>query len=229
MKKKKCTGVIFGCFFFIFALTSGCVTTPTPFPDEVHSNLKFQVSVNSIAASDANLKGKTYVISSAIKDIKDDDLQFKEFARYIENALAQRGYNRVGSDKEADILIRFGYGLGAPQTTSTYTTSYGYSYQVGWMWYTVPPITATREITYYPLTLSLEAYDLKAPGQQPQLWKTTVERTLYYAEYAHVNDLRIQIPYMIAASSHLFGTNTGRTVRDVTIYGGDQKVFDIMK
>jgi hypothetical protein len=238
MKTRRAAEVIFS-FCLIAGLIIGCVTTPTPFPTQVPSSLRFAVTIDSIAASDAHLKGKTYIISSAIKDVKDDDLQFKEFARYIENALSQKGYMRVDSDKKADLLIRLSYGLGTPQTTtSTYTTSYGYSYPIGWMWYHVPPTTQTQQITHNTVSFQLEAYGLKTPSQQPQLWKTTVksntrvpnniEGGIFVVTYYDISDLRIQIPYMIAASSYSFGGNTGRAI-DVTILGGDPTVFAIMK
>ena len=49
-----------------------------------------------------------------MKDVSDIDLQFIEFARYIENALSQKGYTRVKSKEKADQLIRLAYGIGAP-------------------------------------------------------------------------------------------------------------------
>ena len=239
MKKRRVAEAVF-CFFLSSGLLIGCVTLPTPCPDLVRQvyldNLMFRVTVDSIAASDAHLKGKTYVISSCMKDITDDDLQFKEFARYIENALSQRGYTRVDSDKNPDLLVRLGYGLGTLQTTiSTYTTSYGYSYPVGWMWFHVPPTTQTEQITQNTVSLLLEAYELKTPGKQSQLWRTTVtsntrvpnniEGGIFVVTYYDVSDLRIQIPYMIAASSDSFGTNTGRSIV-VRIHSRDAQVVE---
>lgn len=72
---------------------SGCATTPTipttsPTPPEPLLPGQFdgyiKVAVDSIAAPDAASKGKTYLITSAMQNVGDEDLQFQEFARYIE-------------------------------------------------------------------------------------------------------------------------------------------------
>jgi len=224
--------------FLAAGLATGCISTPSPFPGQVDAGMRFSVAVDSIAAPDVNMQGKTYVIACAIKDVKDDDLQFKEFAKYVENALLEKGCTRVDSEQKADLVVRLSYGVGTPQTTvSTYTSSYGYSYPVGWMWFTVPPTVETTQITSYPITLVLETYDLKTAGQPSQLWKTTVtgcsrvpnniEGGIFVVKYWNISDLRVQIPYMIAAAKDVFGSNTGRAIGTV-ILGSDPRVFDVM-
>lgn len=222
----------------LVVLAAGCVTGPTPFPEQVQPCLRFAMSIDSIAAPDAASKGKAYLISCGIKDLSEDDLQYKEFAKYVENALAPKGYQRVYDDKQADLLIRLSYGVGTPQTTTTmYTTSYGYSYPVGWMWYTVAPTMGVSQTHDYPISLTVDAYDLKTQGKQPQLWKTTVtghsrvpnnvEGGIFVVTYYDIADVRIQVPYMIAAAEQYFGTNTGSTINRV-IMGSDPRVFQVM-
>lgn len=208
----------------IFALACSCATTSTtPTDPRMLIGYGFPVKVDAIADSISNLKYKTFLITSAMQGVKDNDLQFQEFARYISNALSSKECMRTNDPKNADLLIRLAYGIGEPQTTSkTFVTSYGYSYPVGWMWFTVPPSTETVEKTEYTKTLVLEAYDLKDHNRQAQLWKTTAKTI------GPQDDLRIMLAYIIAASADYFGTNQGRQI-DVHINGDDPRVLDIWK
>ena len=90
------------------------------------------------------------------------------------------------------------------------------------MWFTVPPRTQTVKETSYMRNLILESYDLKDPKGQAQLWKTTLQSE------GDLNDLRLVLAYMIAASADHFGTNTGQLVR-VNINGYDPRVLKIWK
>ncbi len=226
------------CVCLAIGVVAGCYAAPTPFPGQVQACFRFEMGIDSLAAPDANSKGKAYVLVSSMKDVPDDDLQFTEFAGYVERALAKRGYQRVESDPKADLLISMGYGLGNPQTTTkTYTTSAGVIYPVGWMWYTTAPTTESTQVSSYPITLVLEAHDLKSPGRQKPVWKTTVtsnskvpnnvEGGIFLVQYYYIVDMRVQVPYMVAAASDYFATNTGRSV-GMVIMGSDKRVFDVM-
>lgn len=208
----------------IILLVSSCATTPSPPLDSrMLIGYGFPVKVDAIADPGAMSKGKTYLMTSAMQGVDDNDLQFQEFARYVSNALSPRGFIRTDNPQNADLLIRLAYGIGEPQTTSkTFVTSYGYSYPVGWMWFTVPPSAETIEKTEYTKTLVLEAYDLKDSKRQVQLWKITAKTV------GPQDDLRIMLAYIIAASADYFGTNQGRQI-DVHINGDDPRVLEIWK
>lgn len=204
-------------------IISGCATGPSTPTDPRMSDLSLDAKVNSLAAPDAASKGKSIFITSAMQNVSDNDLEFIEVARYIENALFKKGYLRSNSVEAADLLIRLGYGIGNAQTSSeTVVTSHGYSYPVGWMWFRAPPQTQTVQNTTYMRNLILEAYDLKDPKRKSQIWKTTVKSE------GSSSDLHLVLAYMIAASSEYFGTRTGRQI-DVTIDGRDSRVLDIWK
>ncbi|OGP66369.1 MAG: hypothetical protein A2W27_01165 [Deltaproteobacteria bacterium RBG_16_44_11] len=209
-------------------IISGCVTTPStpqtpPDPRMLAAGAFIAVKINSFAAADAQSKGKIYFITSAIQNVSADDLEFQEIARYLENSLHEKGYLRTNNIKGANLLIRLGYGIGNPQTSSeTVVTSTGYSYPVGWMWYTVPPQTQTVRNTTYMRSLTVEAYDLKDPKTKSQLWKTTVQSE------GTLSDLRIVLAYMIAASMVEIGTNTGQQ-KDVKIGGHHPNIRYIFK
>jgi hypothetical protein len=222
---------------FLAALPAGCATMKTPFPGRVINSSQFKAAVDSIAAPEAPSRGKAYVLTPGIKDMRDDDLEFRVLSRYAENALAQNGYRRVASDREADLLVRFGYGLGSPQvTTTTWTTSTGFAYPVGDLWFSVPARTSSTQANDYPVTVVLEAYDLKTQNRSP-LWKTTVtgrshvpnnvEGGIFVVSYYDIPEFRIQVPYLLAAASDHIGTDTGSTLHTV-VRGDDPRVPAIM-
>ncbi len=199
------------------------VPTVTTLP--VGPNGTYYVQVNSIADIDAGLKDKTYVLLSSLKNVRENDLQFKEFARYVENALSKTGYKRVKSVENANLIIGMAYGIGNPKTetsTQVYTTSTGYSYPVGWTWIHVPAQTSkvvTKKTTYQRY-LILEAYD--SENKQSQLWKTTLKSE------GSSGDLRVALPHMIAAAIFDFGTNTGRRINK-QMYQNAARVLGIMQ
>ena len=224
------------CFCLLAGSIGGCATDPVAIPG-VNPDWRFTVTVDAMSIPGNVLKGKTYFITSAMKDVKDGDLEFRAYTKYVENVLSAQGYTRVDSEGKADHLVRFGFGLGTPQTTvNSYTTTHGYSYQVGWMWYTPPSTTQVNQVTSNTVNLMLEAYDLKTPGQQ--VWKTTmtgctrvpnnIEGGIFVVQYSDVSDLRVQLPYMIAAAGGCIGNNTGRA-QTVEIMGSDPRVADIVK
>ena len=218
MKSIKTDELILGVFVVFVLLIGGCVTMPVG-PSGIYN-----VEVDSIAVAAADLKNKTYVLTSAMKNVSDDDIQFKEFARYIENALSKTGYKRVDS-KNADLIIRLAYGIGAPKTetyTESHATSAGYSYWVGWTLINIPPQTetVTTKSTTYERFLILEAYNSK--DRRSQLWRTIVKSE------GGSSDLRVVLPHMIAAAIYKFGTDTRGKLKTV-MYENAPRVLDIMR
>ncbi|MFH1933551.1 MAG: PDZ domain-containing protein [Pseudomonadota bacterium] len=219
MKKMNTIVLLLGIFTILVLLAGGCATTMPVGPTG-----RYTVNVNSITNADIDLKDKTYILLSSLRNVNENDLQFKEFARYIANALSKTGYKRVDSIKNANIIIGMAYGIGNPKTetsTQIYTTSTGYSYPIGWTWIHVPPQTekVTTKTTTYMRYLILEAFDSK--DKQSQVWKTTVKSE------GTGNDLRVALPHMIAASIFEFGTNT-ESNRQKIMYENAARVLDIM-
>lgn len=214
MQKEKAIGAIGRVFVLMAMLIGGCVTIG------VGNSIAYSwpSEVDSIADAGADLRDKTYVITSAMQDISDEDLEFKEVAKWINNALKLKGYKQVDSKENASLLIRLAYGRGEPQTTtSAYTRAPGYSYPVGWYRYYVPPITEIVRRTTFRAHLILEAYDLKTSGKLPQVWKTT----LTVPNMTEGSDLRMSFLSMIAASINYFGTN----MRHKIVYVSDAPAF----
>lgn len=210
---------------------SGCATT-----DEINNQANpcwsrstaAPLAVYSLAVADVDSRGKTYVITSAMKDLGDDDLEFQVAARYVRNALSQRGYIQVDSKEKADQMIRLAYGVGDAQTTTTTTTTPGYSYPVGWWWYFVPPTSQTDQRTIYTTSVVLAAYDLKTPGKLPQIWKSTLSFESTWDRVPKNSMVLNLMPNMIAPAVPYLGTNKGQVA--IFHYNGKcQAVMDILK
>ena len=144
--------------------------------------------------------------------------------------------------KDADILIFVTYAIGDPKThqytysvptygqtgiastqtsgtvnaygntatysgTTTYTPTFGITGQS----------TRSADVTTYTRFLVLDAYDVESyirDQKMNQVWKTSVTST------GSSGDLRLVMPYMVAALQPYVGTNTGRKV-DVTVRASD--------
>ncbi|MBM3837474.1 MAG: hypothetical protein FJ398_05855 [Verrucomicrobia bacterium] len=66
-------------------ILSGCATTP--------QRQRYRVSVNGLAAQTTNAP-VSFVILPGDKDVRATELQFQEYAGFVERALSQRGFHR---------------------------------------------------------------------------------------------------------------------------------------
>lgn len=216
MKHIKSITLIIG-ILAMFVL-SGCAMTYTVVPSKTWIN----ADVDSIAVTSPDLKSKTYTLTSAMKNISPKDIQFREFAAYVNHMLAKKGYKLVNSN--ADLLIRMAYGIGKPKTevsSKTYVTSDGYSYPItDWYWVNVPPTTemvVTKKTTYNRF-LMLEAYNVK---DQSQLWRTTVKSE------GSGSDFRVVFPSLLAVAAERLGKNiVGKT--NVNVFTNSSYVLEVM-
>lgn len=206
------------------ALLTGCIAVQ---PKQFHS------SIDSLAKPDATEK-KRYVLLPGGKDVNVGDLQYQEFASYIDKILIERGFIKAPAFQEADVVIFLAYTIGDPQTyqytyslptlgqtgissANTYGTvsSYGnsatysgtttYTPTYGVTGYT----TRIASDTAYTRFVSLDAYDIATyvkENKLNQVWKTSVVST------GASNDLRLVMPYMVAAMKPYFGLNIGQKI-----------------
>jgi hypothetical protein len=223
-------------FCFLLLSLSGCATTP-----------KFYVDIDSISSSNADSK-KKYVLIPGMKDVKNTDLQFMEFTKYIDNALISRGFIKAKKTEDANIAIFLVYGIGNPQehtysyaipmwgqtgvsssTTfgnintfgniGTYSGTTTYNPTYGVTGY----IPATGSYVTYFKFLELDAVDLdefRKSQKMNQLWKTTVTSS------DQSGDLRFVFPIMVAAAKEYLGSNTGQKIQ-VILTIEDQRVVEI--
>ncbi len=202
----KAVGLIWGVVVSVAVLITGC--DPLGQGNSVPSY--FTAEADSMADLGADLGDKTYVIASAMQDTSEEDLAFKQIANWVRNALKLKGYRQVSRKEDASLLVRLAYGKGQPQTrTSTYTHAPGYSYRVGYYWYSIPPATSTTTMTTFDARLLLEAYDLKTPGKLPQVWKTTLTASNMDVVAWSRLEPRSEFANMLGAALDCLGTNSG--------------------
>lgn len=217
----------------IIALLSGCAT--------------FRVNVDSISSSDAESK-KSYILLPGLKNMEPTDLQFKEYAIYIEKALTSRGFVKANGLEDASIAIFLVYGIGNPQeniysyslpiwgqtgvssadtfghintfgNTTTYSGTTIYTPTYGITGY----MPIVNSYTTYFRFLMLDAVDLdeyKQSQKITQLWQTTVTSA------GSSDDLRFVFPILVAASKPYIGTNTGKKV-EISLTENDESVVEI--
>jgi hypothetical protein len=220
----------------LIILSVGCATAQ-----------KFYVDIDSISSTETELK-KRYILLSGLKNIEVGDLQFKEYAQYVERALTSKGFVKANNLEEANVAIFLAYGIGDPQkhvysyslpiwgqTGVSSSTTYGtintfgstatYS---GWTTYTPKygvtgfmPIVGSY-VTHFRF-LILDAVDLdeyKRSQKVVQLWQTIITST------GSSDDLRRVFPILVAASKPYIGTNTSRKVK-IVLSENDVKVLEI--
>jgi hypothetical protein len=190
---------------------------------------------------------KSYILSSGMNNINDNDLQFKEYAEYVNRALKEKGY-QLSDFGNANIGIMLSYGISEPHTeygisskpifgqtgvSSSHTTgsintfgnmatlnantTYTPSYGV------VGNKIETISNTSYNRYITLQAVDLniyRTTRDMKPIWK--VKMTSNGAS----GDLRLIFPVMIGAGKEYIGTNTGKSIK-VIIAEDDEKVLAV--
>jgi len=213
----------------------GCATT------------RHAVNVDSITSPDAQ-PGSTYILVPGREGVAASDLQYREFAAYVDRALQARGFAPASSPDRAEMAVLLNYGIGEPQTTSyTYslpiygqtgggTATYsgstygsgGYAHTTGTVhqqptYGVVGSQTHTGSVTTYLRYLVLDAVSLAAYRESQTivpLWKTTVTST------GSSGDLRLVLPVLVGAASEHLATNTGQQVH-IKLTETDRRVLKV--
>jgi hypothetical protein len=220
--------------FLVILLLSGCTTT------------QFEVNIDSI--SDPNHTQKTYIILPVNKGVKATDLQFKEYAAYVNRALVQQGLIQADPPNKADLVVFLYYGIGEPQvhnysysiptfgqtgisssnTTGSINSYGGYSSYSATTSYTptfgvTGSIPVNDTVVTYSRFIILEGLDyaeLVNNKKEIQLWKTTITST------GTSSDLRLVFPVMIGAAKEYFLKNSGKKIQ-VDISEDDNRVIEV--
>lgn len=218
----------------------GCAST---------ASTRFVVSVDALSTPNAE-NMKSYVLIPGQEGVNADDLQFREYAEYLDRALAMRGFAKVDDIKQADMAILVGYAIGEPKehvysysiphfgqtgvsSSSTYGTvqSYGGGYGTYSGTTTYQPkygITgySSHVGTYTTFTrgLFLTAVDLKVYQETEkirELWKVTAIST------GISSDLRLVFPYLVTAAQPYLGQSTDKKAVKITLRENDKRVVEI--
>ena len=205
--------------------------------------VSYDINVSSIGDS---VNTKKYILIPGNKDIPIDDLQFKEYATYLNRALKLYEFVPVSSFNEADIGIIFYYGIDDPKSnqysynvptwgqtgvssSKTYGTvnSYGnYSSNT----YNTPSYgitgSTTRYDTYttYRRFMKIDAIDMREylkSNKIVSIWNTSV------TSIGSSGDLRLILPIMVVGSMPYLGKNSGKLI-ELSISEGDQRI-DVIK
>ncbi|MCS1409230.1 MAG: hypothetical protein M2R45_02410 [Verrucomicrobia subdivision 3 bacterium] len=217
---------------------SGCATGPP-----------FHVAVNGLAPQTVSSTASSCVILPGNQDVTPDNLQFREYAAYVERALIRRGFHPASRLEEPDLAIFLSYGIGDPkehfysyslpifgQTGVSSSTTYGTisSYSDGFASYSgTTYYTPTYGITgysnhvgtrvTYTRHILIDAVNYTASTSQDKLvpvWKCAITST------GSSDDLRRVFPIMLGAAAQYLGVDTGQTIA-VKLYKDDPRVLRI--
>lgn len=206
-----------------------------------------RIAVNVDSIGDQPKLTKLYILSSGMSNINDNDLQFKEYARYVNNALQEKGY-QLSDFGNANIGIMLSYGISEPHTkysisskpiygqtgvSSSFTTgsinTFGnmaslnanttYTQNDG----VIGTKIKTTSNTTYDSFITLHAIDLnkyRITKEMEPIWKITM------VSNNGSSDLRKIFPIILGAGKEYIGTNTGKSVR-IIISENDERVLTI--
>lgn len=226
---------IFNISIFFFVSIIECATVKSKMQDPRWSefqgikwNEEIEVEVDyyesPVFADNKNSRDRYYkfYISSAMKDVGEEDLEFMAMSKFVKNALIRLGYKPVSKPEDADFVVRIAYGIGYSHTETSVYQGPGYSWTItGWYWSHQPGPTITQKTDIYRRSLIVTAWTSNDPSTAKQLWLVKCEST------GTSNDLRLIIPYMATACFQQFGiegkkkynvTNQWIFLLDVAVY-----------
>jgi len=208
------------------------------------------VNVNAITDKSAVQPGKHYFMVNANNDSTASELYFQEFRTYFDHLLTANGYLKVDDRKDADIEIRFHYGVSDGQTgiqhyswpiyetfggdtvriTERITDAGGNTQTINRTVYIpayvrqVGSANEAQSYTFYNRYMNLAAFPVNATSTD-----TTSPTPLWNVNIYSVgesNDLRSIMPFMAAASAPYLGKNSGQQ-QSVTLAYDDPLVLEL--
>lgn len=182
------------------------------------------VRVDAIAAAGDRPAAKRYVLVPAADGVAADDLQFREFAGYVDRALAGVGYQPVAAGTAPDVVIALAYGVGEPQEKI-----FSYSIPEWGPWRARAPYpygnvptyrTEVDSYTTFARSLALTASAARDGRPGEQLWRAIA------VSRGASEDLRRLFPVLLAALAPYLGRDTAGQV-EVTVREDDPAVAGI--
>jgi hypothetical protein len=210
-----------------------------------------QYTIYVDAISETNQNGKTFIITSGMKDVIDSDLRFKEFARIASKALQKKGFVQTDNIKSATIIVLLSYGISGPITTTqthlipVFKPQYGTTTQMTNQFgqpmgsfethssnpYQVDLHPITEEETTYSRAIILGAYEVEAQRKPAKEAKSNPPKMLWETKIisnGHAKDLRKLFPVMMHASIPFLGENTGEQIKiELEISNDDQNIRNL--
>lgn len=224
--------VLVACLFF-----AGCAIGP-----------RYLVNVSGLAdARSAPIR--TYDLWPSDSKINVNDLQFQEYALYVQRAMSLRGFQRIEDGQEPDVVVLLDYGIGQPRTNlgSITLPTYGQtgvsgatttgtvntfgnssSYRSTTTFTPTYGVTGYRSSNYtyttYTRYVSLDAFywrDLRDRDEVVPAFQTSI------VSEGSSGDLRRVFPVMIAAAAESIGRNTGQA-QAIALQETDARVLSIL-
>lgn len=192
------------------------------------------VNVNAITDMSSQASGQRYIMTNANDNNATSELYFQEFRVYFDHLLAKHGYTKVDELKDADIEIRFHYGVSDGKTgiqhyswpiyetfggermtiTERITDSSGGTRTINRTVYIPPYIRQVgsaheaQSFTYFNRYINLAAFPsgatVDSKNMQTPLWNVNVYSV------GETDDLRAIMPFLAAASDPYLGKNSGQ-------------------
>lgn len=222
--------VHFAPLLALFAVLSGCMLQPETPPQPPRSYIAIRVDALRDAEAPAR---QSYALFPGIEGVSDGDLQYREVARYVRQALGARGFTEAADPAKAGIALFLNYGIGEPRTTY-FTYSFPVLGILGPQSYsfrattpgkgghtttgTLEPFpdvgvvgTGTRlgSATFYMRFLVIEAIDVARSREAKKTiptWKTIVTSP------GPSDDLRRILPALVVAGQPYFGEHTDHQI-----------------
>lgn len=222
------------------ALLVGCGRSGPP---------RFVVRVDALATPEA-AEARRYVLRPGMEAVSERDLQFREYAEYLNRALQAEGFEQVASIKDADVVVFVAYEIGGPeehtysysvphfgQTGVSSSRTYGSVQSFGSGYGTYSATTTYQPEygitgysshigTYTTFTrwLQVSAYRLsvKTEAEEPEeVWRLSAIST------GSSGDLRRVFPILVTAAQPYLGKSTQKKAVDVALYESDEAVVAI--
>lgn len=226
---------------FCVLLLSGCETFETrdSFGNVLSGPAQgYTVAVNSLGVGTPT----SFEVAPMNKGVPKSDLQFLEYARYVERALESKGYKKVSKNERPEIVVLLGYSISDGEqreasrvvsdwgqtgainlgTTGTINTIGNTSY-INAQTNTIPLYgptntrTETTRYTTYTRKVELSAF---AIDEVREIWTTKI------ASIGSSGDLRRVFPVLIAAGKNYIGNPTTRA-EVVTIAEDSPQVMSV--
>lgn len=207
--------------------------------------IRHGVTISSIrSASNDGGSQRTYVLLPGKEGVTPNDLEFLEYARYVERALADKGYIRTDDSLTAALAVSLYYDVNSTQHPYAYTTPvygqtgggianfgtntyspYGNSYTSGTVvqqptYGVVGSQLHSGVVTAFHRRIWIFGYDVDERDGEKRLsprWQTKISSS------GNGGDMRELFPILIAAASESISTNTKKEFR-VTINETDPRI-----
>lgn len=215
----------------------------------------YTVEVDAISESEYN--SKTFTLGSAMKDVDENDLRFKEFASIVSNALQKKGLTEIRDRKAADTVILLNYAVSEPRTvthnrlvpvfggganSTTTQIKNNYGNPIGSLetrpsnpydsFRPTGAVAIAEEHTVFQRGIMIAAYEVKESLKSANNEKKISPKMLWEVRITSTgstNDLRKLFPIMIYAASPFIGKNSGaKEIVNLSLADDDKRIKELL-